>query len=48
MPDYLLDLPTPKAVDIIVGKMSLEMISNLSYQQDVHVSPGVDLPREIG
>ena len=47
MPDYLLDLPTPQAIDIILRNMSLEMIRNLSYQQDVHCSPGVHLPRSL-
>ena len=47
MPDYLLSLPTPKAIDEILCKMSLEMISSLSYQQDVHCSPGVHLPQEL-
>jgi hypothetical protein len=47
IPDYLLDLPIPRACDVIIGKMSIEMISNLSYQQDVHRSPDVHLPREL-
>jgi len=47
IPDYLLSLPVPKAIDYIVSRMSLEMISNLSYQQDVHQSPGVHLPKEL-
>ena len=45
MPDYLLDLPAPKAIDIILQNMSLETIRSLSYASDVHVSPGVDLPK---
>jgi hypothetical protein len=48
MPDYVLTLPLPKAIDFVLSRMSLEMISNLNYQQDIHVSPGVDLPKEIG
>jgi hypothetical protein len=47
IPDYLLDLPVPEAIDVILGRMSLEMISLLSYQQDVHQSPGVNLPQGI-
>lgn len=47
MPDYLLDLPVPKAIEHIIERMSLEMISNLSFQQYVHQSPGVDLPKEL-
>jgi hypothetical protein len=47
MPDFLLELPLPKAVDFILARMSLETIRNLSYQQDVHASPGVDLPKNI-
>src|SRR6267142_2566707 len=47
MPDYLLDLPTPIAVEYIVARMSLEMISDLSFQQYVHQSPGVHLPKEL-
>jgi len=47
MPDWLLDLPLPNAIDEILIRMSLEMISDLRYQQDVHQSPGVSLPREI-
>ena len=47
MPDSLLDLPTPKAISEILRKTSLEMISSLSYQQYVHLSPGVHLPKEL-
>ena len=47
MPDYLLELPLLEAIDEIVSRMSLEMISDLRYQQDVHQSPGVCLPKEI-
>ena len=39
MPDYLSSLLTPKAIDKILYKMSLEMISSLSYQQDIHCLP---------
>ena len=47
LPDYLLDLPVPLAINEIVSNMSLEMIRSLSYQQDVHCSPGVHLPKEL-
>ena len=47
IPERLLDLPTPVAINEIVSRMSLEMISTLSYQQDVHCSPGVHLPKEL-
>ena len=47
MPDYLIDLPTPHAIDIILRKMSLEMLSSLSYQQYIHQSPGVHLSKEL-
>src|SRR5258708_399748 len=47
IPDFLLDLPIPKAIDYIIGRMSLETISVRIYQQDVHCSPGAHLPREL-
>ena len=47
MPNWLLDLPTPLACNEIVSRMSLAMISDLAYQQDVHCSPGVHLPKEL-
>jgi len=47
MPDYLLDIPLPSAIHEILSKTSLATLSALAYQQDVHVSPGVHLPKEI-
>jgi hypothetical protein len=47
IPDELLDLPLPQRVKYIVERMSLSMISELRYQQDVHTSPGVSLPKEL-
>ena len=47
MPDYLLDLPLPSAIHEILSRTSLATLSALAYQQDVHVSPGVHLPKEI-
>jgi hypothetical protein len=47
IPDYLLSIPAPAAINITISKMSLDMISNLSYQQDVHCSPDVHLPRKL-
>ena len=39
--DQFLKLSLSKVIDEIVSRMSLEMISSLRYQQDVHCSPGV-------
>ena len=47
IPDELLDLPFRTAIGEILSRMSLDMISTLSYQQDVHTSPGVHLPKEM-
>jgi hypothetical protein len=47
MPDELLDLPLPERVQCIIERMSLSMIASLRYQQDVHTSPGVTLPKEL-
>ena len=47
MPDYLLDLPLPDAIHEILSRTSLATLSALAYQQEVHVSPGVHLPRDI-
>jgi len=47
MPDYLLNLPLPDAIHEILSRTSLATLSALAYQQEVHVSPGVHLPREI-
>ena len=47
MPDYLLDLPTPLAINEIVRNLSVEMLSALQYQQLIHLGPGVHLPVEL-
>ena len=47
IPDEFLSLPFLDAVNEVISRMSLEMISTLSYQQDVHCSPGVSLPKEL-
>ena len=47
MPDFLLDLSLPEAIHEILSRTSIATLSALAYQQDVHVSPGVHLPREI-
>ena len=47
IPDFLLSLPLPIAVGEILARTSLGMLSDLSYGQLVHQSPGVHLPREI-
>jgi hypothetical protein len=47
MPDALLEVPLPVAVNEILVNTSLSTIRELKYQQLVHLSPGVHLPKEL-
>ena len=47
MPDSLLTLPLPDAVKIILSNTSLSYLNDLKFQQYIHLSPGVTVPRDI-
>src|SRR5258707_6083604 len=47
MPDFMLTLPLPAAVNIILNNTSLSYLEELKFQQYVHLSPGVTVPRDI-
>ena len=47
IPDFLLTLPIPTTVNIILSNTSLSYLEELSFQQYVHLSPGVTVPRDI-
>ena len=47
MPDYLLSLPLPDTVNIILANASLRYLNELKYAQYVHLSPDVSVPRDI-
>jgi hypothetical protein len=47
MPDQLLDMPTPSAVEYILTRTSVGLLSDLKFQHYVHQSPGVNLPQEV-
>ena len=47
MPDSLLTIPLPDAIHEILSRTSIATLSALSYGKEVHVSPGVHLPRDI-
>jgi hypothetical protein len=47
MPDFLLSLPLPVTVNIVLSNCSLRYLEELKFQQYVHLSPDVTLPRDI-
>jgi hypothetical protein len=47
IPDQLLNMPTPTAIEFILSRTSIGLLSDLKFQQHVHLSPGVNLPQEI-
>jgi hypothetical protein len=47
IPDQLLNMPTPKAIEFILSRTSIGLLSDLKFQQHVHLSPGVNLPQEL-
>jgi hypothetical protein len=47
IPDQLLLMPTPSAIEFILSRTSIGLLSDLKFQQHVHLSPGVNLPQEI-
>jgi hypothetical protein len=47
IPDFLLSLPMPTRVNIILSNCSLSYLEELKFQQYVHLSPGVTVPRDI-
>ena len=46
-PDWLLTIPTPMAVDYITLCTPINVLLASQYKDLIHVSPGVDLPKEI-
>jgi hypothetical protein len=40
-------MPTPTAIEFILSRTSIGLLSDLKFQQHVHLSPGVNLPQEI-
>jgi hypothetical protein len=40
-------MPTPSAIEFILSRTSIGLLSDLKFQQHVHLSPGVNLPQEI-
>jgi hypothetical protein len=47
IPDQLLQMPTLSAVEYILTRTSVGLLSDLKFQHYVHQSPGVNLPQEI-
>ena len=47
MPDILTQMPLPCAVEYVLSHCSLQWLDSMSFQQYVHLSPGVSCPREI-
>ena len=46
-PDWLLTIPTPLAVDYITLCTPVDVLLASQYKELIHVSPGVNLPKEI-
>jgi hypothetical protein len=47
MPDFLLNLPFPESVKIVLNNCSLNYLDEIKFQQYVHLSPGVTVPRDL-
>jgi hypothetical protein len=47
MPDEILELPVPTAVNIILSNCSLQWLNDARFQQYVHQSPGTHVPQNI-
>ena len=46
-PDWLLTIPRPIAIDYLLLCMPIDVLSASQYKESVHLSPGVEIPKEI-